>query len=336
MSSRRTADLKTLTTLKVGGPTTYIDIETIDDLEEFFITQKQTREQWYVLGGGSNVLAPDVGFDGVILRMCIQGIEYREESGSVLVRAGGGVDWDAFVTDTVQRGLWGIENLAGIPGTVGAAPVQNIGAYGVEVEQSITHVEAFDTDLLRVVSIPKDRCNFSYRTSLFKNQKKYIITRVEFVLSPTYNPKTHYKDIALELENNAHELTPQLLAETVTRIRKRKFPDMTVEGTAGSFFKNPIISLEKYQRLAREFQSLPSYPAREGYVKIPAAYILDVVLHLRGYTLHKVRCFETQPLVIVAEVGASADDVEHFAKEIEKKVFDATKIKFEREVQTIK
>lgn len=336
MSSKRTTELKTLTTLKVGGTTTCVDIETVEELEEVLALLRRTGERWYVLGGGSNVLALDAGFDGVVLRMRIQGMEYREENGSVVVRVGGGVEWGAFVIDTVERGLWGVENLAGIPGTVGAAPVQNIGAYGVEVEQSITHVEAFDTELSRVVTIAKDMCKFSYRTSAFKNQKRYIITSVHFMLSRTYSPRTHYKDIAFELQNYSGELTPQFLAETVTRIRSKKFPDITKEGTAGSFFKNPILPIEEYHHLTKRYEALPSYPAGEGLVKIPAAYILDVILHLRGYAVGRVRCFETQPLVIVTKEGASAEEIEKFAEEIEKKVFAVTKIKIEREVQTIK
>lgn len=333
---RKTIRLDSLTTLRVGGSTECVEITTVEEAYEALEELTETKERWYVLGGGSNVLASDAGFEGVVLLMRIPGITYREENEGVVVRVGAGVSWDALVEDTVQKEFWGLENLAGIPGTVGASPVQNIGAYGVEVKDVLYRVEAVDVRSNKATSFSNDECEFDYRNSLFKKNPFYIITHVEFILSRTAKPKISYKDIARKLDEEKINLTPSSLAALVRDIRNEKFPDLRVEGTAGSFFKNPIVDIDFYEALVEQYPDIPSYPMGENLIKIPLAYILDVLLKLRGFSLYGVRCFERQPLVIVASGSATSNDIDMFAREIEKKVFDATKIKIEREVQTIK
>ena len=333
---RTPVSLDSLTTLRIGGSTECVEIHTIEDVHEAIAELTDTKEPWYVLGGGSNVLASDAGFEGLVLLMRIPGIEYRDEQGDVIVRVGAGVPWDVLVEETVQKELWGLENLAGIPGTVGAAPVQNIGAYGVEVKDVLHKVEAIDFYTGKINIFSNDECAFEYRNSFFKKNPHFIITHVEFKLSHTPHPKVSYKDIARRLLEVSDELTPASLATLVRSIRSEKFPDVRIEGTAGSFFKNPIIDRSTYETLVAQYPDVPSYPVANNLVKIPLAYILDVLLKLRGFSMNGVRCFERQPLVLVLSTTATAHDVELFAHEIEKKVFDATAIKIEREVQTIK
>lgn len=327
--------LSELTTLRVGGLARYVLVCTSRaDIEEAVRFCELHALPFTVLGGGSNVLANDSGFSGAVLRIDIQGCNYTEEGEHILVTAGAGVAWESLVEAVTTRALWGIENLAGIPGTVGAAPVQNIGAYGTELKNIFSNATVYDakTHVWSVYTVTD--CAFSYRDSVFKHNRSLIIAEVTFSFTKEGSPQLGYSDLRTLERDGKDTSTSHNIAAHVREIRSHKFPNLDDVGTAGSFFKNPILSSEDFLELCNRFGSIPSFPVAAG-VKIPLAFILDHILHLRGYQKGKVSLYGNQPLVLVVETGATAREVDEFAKEIEKKVFDATHIRVEREVQKI-
>ena len=257
----------------------------------------------------------------------------------------------------MRRGLWGIENLSGIPGSVGAAPVQNIGAYGAEIKDTLEWVEVFDSESGEVRRIASADCGFEYRDSVFKSpeNKKLIIIRVAFLLKRNGTPNLAYRDLKqifndqfsifneAEREQKIRELTPAEIRNAVLKIRSKKFPDIHTTGTAGSFFKNPIVSKEKFDALKHIYPALPGFPlSHSGHsgafvdsdrVKIPLAWILDNLCGLKGFRKGNVALFERQPIVVVNLGGASAEEVRAFTEEVARIVKDATGITVEYEVQ---
>lgn len=333
MILREHVPLSSLTTLKVGGLVRFVvECASESDVREALAFAHAQNLPWSVLGEGSNVLASDEGYAGVLLLMRMPGCVFEETDDSVLVTVGAGVPWDEFVTLCVERGLWGVENLAGIPGTTGASPVQNIGAYGTEACDSIAEVRVLNTKTGGVEHIANKDCAFGYRESRFKHDKTLIILSVVFRLETEGTPSLGYKDLAAYEAMNEALTTPKAIARAVRSIRAQKFPDLATHGTAGSFFKNPTISKEKYAELAEKFEGLPGFPNDAG-VKIPLAFVLDHVFNLRGYTEGNVSLFERQPLVLVTRTGATAHEVDVFAKSITERVQDVTTISIEREVQ---
>lgn len=323
-----------LTTFKAGGSVRYVaHCSTVEDIEESIALAKEKQLPFIVLGEGSNVLPEDDDFEGVVLQIAIMGITEREEDGNIYVTASAGESWDRLVEYVTMRGWWGVENLAGIPGTVGAAPVQNIGAYGVEVRETLLSVDAYDCKTGEVVHIPVEKMNLSYRDSVFKHENCYIILRATFRLSKEGVPHIGYPDLKKAGEAGVPLASPHDIAKAVRTIRSAKFPDLSVFGTAGSFFKNPILTPEAFASLSSEFGAIPSFP-HEGKIKVPLAFILDHILGLKGYRKEHVFLFGNQPLVIVAEPGAHAKEIEELAQEIEKKVFERVGLSIEREVRT--
>jgi UDP-N-acetylmuramate dehydrogenase len=331
--------LASLTTFKVGGLARFVaKCESVEDIQSALSLARESALPWYVLGSGSNLVAPDKGYEGVILRIRIPGLSYEEpdEEGRVATTVGAGVIWDLLVSACVERGLWSIENLAGIPGTVGAAPIQNIGAYGAELADTLLWVEVFDTTSGATRRFAKDECGFGYRESRFKHDPTLIVVRVAFTLTTKGTPHVAYADITKRVEEGASIETSKDIAALVRDIRSKKFPDLRIAGTAGSFFKNPFITKKAYAELLEKYPELPGFPTGESdsdLVKIPLAWILDHVLHLRGFALGLVALYKAQPLVLVSEPGATAYDINHLATEIERMVLESTGITLEREVR---
>lgn len=325
--------LSTHTTLRVGGSARFfIECTSGEDVRSALAFAVEHKLPWSVLGDGSNVLATDGTFDGVVIAIRIPGITSVDADEEVFLTAGAGVSWDALVLEAAVRGLWGLENLAGIPGTVGAAPVQNIGAYGAEVNDTLQEVSVLDTWTDEIRILVKDECAFGYRDSIFKSTNQFVILSATFRLKKTAVPSIAYKDLRDAQAQGMDLSTPASIGEAVRAIRARKFPDLTLVGTAGSFFKNPTISEEAYASLKKQFADMPGFPNETG-VKIPAAFILDHVLGLRGYTEGNVSLFENQPLVLVALNGATQKEINTFANSIATRVHDVTSITLEREVR---
>jgi len=311
----------------------FVQAQTDDKIRATCAYAREHKIPLAVLCSGSNVLVPDGEFPGIVLHVATTGMEIVPKGEKVLLIVSAGELWDAVVRRAGEEGLWGIENLAGIPGTVGAAPVQNIGAYGAQLADVFAWAEVLNCARGGEERITPARAQFGYRTSLFKKERQYIITRVALSLARAPMPRLSYKDLTPFAESmKKSSLTPSAIAKEVRRIRASKFPNKAGEGTAGSFFKNPIVTPDAYHALKERFPGLPGFPSEES-VKIPLAWILDRVLGLAGFSRGAVRLYEKQPLILVASAGARAKDVDSFAREIEERVHQATGISIEREVQ---
>ncbi len=324
------------TTLGVGGSARFfVTVHSKHELIDTFNEARKRNINVYIFGAGSNTLVPDKGIDGLVLRMDIQGITSCDEDNgtSVLVHAGAGVMWDSLVRYTTMRGLWGIENLAGIPGTVGAAPVQNIGAYGAELSDVFVCADTIIWSSGNATRISAIDAQFGYRESFFKKDSSFVITNVTLRLFRTQIQKSLYVDLVHAKEQGEILDTSEHIANTIRHIRAKKFPIQKNEGTAGSFFKNPIVTKNKYKILCKQFTSMPGFEIGNN-VKIPLAWILDNVLHLRGFQKGMIRLYEHHPLVLVARAGARATEIEMFARMIVARVQSATGIFIEREVRT--
>src|SRR3989344_2976466 len=318
------------TTLGVGGKADFFLVaSTKEELRQGVQFAKANELPVRILGGGSNILVPDEGVKGLVIKNEISGINYSSEGKSVLATVGGGVLWDDFVYDTVKEGYWGLENLSSIPGTVGATPVQNVGAYGVEVGEFVREVEAYDSVKDSFVKLSKADCCFGYRDSYFKTEegRRLLIVSVTYILSSEPKPVLNYRDLAERFKDVVG--TPSLLEirDAVIKIRSEKFPDTKILGTAGSFFKNPIINKSEADELLITYPSLPVFSQADDKVKVSLGFILDKICGLRGYAERNVGLYEKQALVLINMGGATADDVKHFASKVSEKVFEKTKIK---------
>jgi UDP-N-acetylmuramate dehydrogenase len=327
MEIEENAPLAPLTTFRLGGPARFfVRVKNLDELKQALACAKTKNIQALVLGGGSNMLVSDAGFDGLVIKIEFSGVELED---STLIAAAG-ESWDGLVARAVDEGLWGIENLSGIPGTVGAAPVQNIGAYGSELKDTLLWLEAFDIEQNEVVRFTNSECGFGYRTSVFKKAPgRYVILRVAFALQKDGTPNDSYKDLVGIGRFSLPEIRTQVL-----QVRARKFPDINQEGTAGSFFLNPTVSPETAAALKEKYPELPQFAA-EGGVKLSLAWLLDKVLRLKGASVGGARLFERQPLVVVAARGARAQDVVFLAQKIKKEVQEKIGIEIEEEVRMI-
>jgi UDP-N-acetylmuramate dehydrogenase len=287
---------------------------------------------FFILGGGSNVLFRG-DYPGMILHPAIRGIEMAGTNrNSVLVRAGAGEDWDEFVSWCVTENLGGLENLSLIPGSVGACPVQNIGAYGVEVGEMIHSVEIINLEHGRKMSLSGSDCRFSYRDSIFKHElhTRCIITHVTFRLSREHQFKTHYGELERELDNFP-ETSIHTIRKAIISIRSNKLPDPKVLGNAGSFFKNPVIPLEQARSIQKSHPGIPVYPAGAGMAKVSAAWLIEQC-GWKGKRSGNTATYKKQPLIIVNLGNATGNEILDFAAKISRSVLNHFAIKLEMEV----
>ena len=275
---------------------------------------------WRVLGGGSNVILPETLL-GATLLMNIPGQEILSvDQVATYIAVGGGVGWHEFVAWTLENNLPGLENLALIPGTVGAAPIQNIGAYGVEIAHYIDHIEAFDTQAFRYAKLAHADCQFAYRDSVFKHQPgRYIVTKVIFRIPQAWQANIAYADLANAFANQTTSPSPEDIFLAVCKIRLAKLPNPQKIGNAGSFFQNPIVSNQQYETLLKEFPQLVSYPDAHGNRKLAAGWLIDQC-GFKGQRMGNVGVYEKQALVLVNHGGATAKDILHLAKTIQESV----------------
>jgi len=332
--------LKPLHTFGVAVKTRYfVEAKTEDDIYALLNYRSIIRMPILILGGGSNVLFTR-DFDGIVIRINTKGIEAKDFDGQhILVTAQSGENWDGLVKYCVEKGWAGLENLSLIPGTVGAAPIQNIGAYGVEVKDLIETVRFVEIDSGEEHSFSKSECLFGYRDSIFKQtlKGKIIIQSVSFKLlklQPPDDPaflKLDYGDIPQELQSMGIK-TPGIagVREAVCRIRRRKLPDPDVRGNAGSFFKNPAISQVQFEDLKNKYSSIPSYPA-ENQVKVPAAWLIDQC-GWKGLRSGDAGVHPDQPLVLVNYGNASGKEIMDLSNQIMESVYTRFGIQLEPEV----
>ena len=274
-----------------------------------------------VLGGGSNVLLTG-DFKGLVIKVGIMGIEVLEtQRGQHRVRVGAGENWHATVERLLERGLPGLENLALIPGSVGAAPIQNIGAYGLELAERFESLEAHDTTAGERVVLDAEQCRFGYRDSVFKQMPgRYVVLSVTLALPVEWTPVIGYADVEHELKSRVcARPQPRDVFEAVIGIRRRKLPDPAVIGNAGSFFKNPVVPRATRDRLREKFPSLVSYDIGGGRCKLAAGWLIDAC-GLKGYARGRAAVYERQALVLVNRGGATGAEILALAQEVQDRV----------------
>lgn len=291
-----------------------------------------------MLGGGSNMLLTQHQ-NKLVIHVNIKGISIKNEDDDyVFVKANAGENWHEFVLWCLKNNFGGLENLSLIPGNVGTAPIQNIGAYGVELKDNFISCNAVNTETLEETTFTKEDCNFGYRNSIFKNKAKdkYIITSVVFRLTKK-NHKLHisYGTIASELEvQNVKKPTIQDISKAVITIRERKLPNPKHIGNSGSFFKNPVISKVKFEKLQETFKTIPSYPISESEVKVPAGWLIETA-GFKGKDFGNYGVHKKQALVLVNYGGASGSDILKLSKLIQKTVLRLFDISIEAEVNIL-
>ena len=329
MQIQTQVQLKPFNTLNLEAIAAYYSrIQSTDDLIAALEFAEQQQLNVLILSGGSNMLLPEQ-IDALVLHMDIQGIEMLEGNEQhQFLRVGGGQVWHDFVLWTTEQKLYGLQNLALIPGLVGASPVQNIGAYGVEVGEFIHAVEVYDRKLKKFDSIPASDCHFSYRHSIFKDDPtRYVITHVTFKLLKQANLKLNYGDLKAAVGDN---LTAENLQQQVIRIRQSKLPDPKEFPNVGSFFKNPIVNQQVFDRIAVHFSNLPHYPQANDQVKMAAGWLIDQA-GWKGKQLGSVGMFHKQALVLVNYGHASLTNVRQAYGAVQQAVWDKFKIMLEPE-----
>lgn len=314
----------------------FVEVNSKEDLLELIQTDVFKTNKRFVLGGGSNLLLTQ-NFEGLVIRLGIRGISVCEEDDDVYVQAGAAENWHQFVQYCVNNGYAGLENLSLIPGTVGASPIQNIGAYGVEMKDHFYSLEAFELSSGEIKKFNKEQCEFGYRESVFKNKFKgeYIITSVVFKLSKTPSLKLHYGAIEEELKKR-NIVNPSIkdVSQVVSEIRVSKLPDPSTIGNSGSFFKNPIIDDTQFQGIHAQHPEVVHYPAGEGKVKLAAGWLIEQC-GWKGKQIGQVGTWKNQALVIVNHGTASGKEIFDFSEQIIASVYERFGVQLEREVNTL-
>lgn len=310
-----------------------IEIKRKDDISSIISSKKLRNEKKIIVGGGSNILFTK-DFDGIVLLNKILGIDILDEDKDFIkIRVGSGENWDEFVSYCVENNYYGIENLSLIPGSVGAAPIQNIGAYGVEIKDFIDNVIGYDLEERKEKTYNREFCYFEYRNSIFKKEKKnkFFITHVDFILNKKPNYILNYKDL-----NNLDKDTISLksLRDKVIEIRNSKLPNPNKLGNAGSFFKNPIIKISLFNNIKSEYVDVSGFKIGENNIKLSAAWLIEKC-GWKGKVLDKIGVYKKHALVLVNYGEKSGNKIKKLSEEISKSVEEKFNIKLEAEVNII-
>lgn len=330
--------LKSLNTFGVDVKTRYIaEIFSDNDLFKLLEDKEFESVRKFILGGGSNILFTK-DFEGLVIKNSIPGINIIDEDDeSIIIETGAGVNWDDFVSYCVEKKWCGVENLSLIPGTVGAAPIQNIGAYGQELKNVLYNLEGIFIETGEKKIFNNYECKFSYRESIFKNEfkNKFVITRVGFKLSKKPEVNISYPPIREEL-NNRKISDPKIrdLRKIVVDIRNSKLPDPKIIGNAGSFFKNPVVRNDKFKMLKEKYPDLNSYPVDDDHVKLSAAALIEKC-GWKGKRIGNCGSYEKQPLVIVNYGEATAGEILELANNIRSSVEENFEVTLQQEVNLV-
>tara|TARA_B100000214_G_scaffold184252_2_gene132868 strand:+ start:1497 stop:2513 length:1017 start_codon:yes stop_codon:yes gene_type:complete len=329
--------LKNLNTFAIKAKTKYYTtFKSINELKDIISSKIYKNNKSFILAGGSNILITQ-NFNGLILHNKILGIEILNNTEKhTIVKVGAGVIWQDFVDWSLEKNLSGIENLSLIPGSVGASPVQNIGAYGVEIKNYITKVITFDLEKNTTRIFSNKECQFEYRNSIFKMElkNKILITHVEFKLYKTNINEISYGDIQQELKKLKLNPSPKNISTAVINIRNKKIPNPKILANSGSFFKNPIISTEKFNSLKKDFPEIIGYKISENKTKVAAGWLIENA-GLKGYRNRDAGIHKKQALVIVNYKNASGKDILNLANKIQKIIFEKYKIQIVPEVNIL-
>ncbi len=336
MQIEKNKSLNEFNTLALSSSASFfVSVASLQELKDSVVWAASQKLNVLVLGGGSNVILPS-RIDALVIHPNIEGIASESVGDELLVTVGSGEEWHYFVSYCVENGFFGLENLALIPGSCGAAPVQNIGAYGVEVKDLIHSVSAFDIEAQTVRVFSNEECGFAYRESVFKNQAKgrYIILQVAFRLSKTPSINVSYPALSAELGELANSATPKQVMDAVIGIRSRKLPDPSQIPNAGSFFKNPIITLDSYTSIKKSHPKIPAYGAGADHKKVAAAWLIESV-GWKGRAVGDVEIHPDHALVLTNRGQACADDIFAVAQKIQADVFSKFGVHLEMEPQLL-
>ena len=315
----------------------FLEFSSVNEAQDVLPTLRGEDAPLMLLGGGSNLLLTK-DFSGTVIHSAIMGAEAHETGdGHVLLRCGSGEKWDDIVDLCVSRGWYGAENLSLIPGDVGASAVQNIGAYGVEAKDLIVRVEAVELATGNLHLFTNEECRYSYRQSRFKQDWRdhFFITHVTYCLSLTFKPHLDYGNIRMELEEKGiSNPTAAELRQTIIDIRNAKLPDPKMEGNAGSFFMNPVVSRKKYERLSADYPNMPQYTIDEDHEKIPAGWMIEQC-GWKGKTLGRAGVHHRQALVLVNKGDATGEEIVHLCEQIRMDVYNRFGIEIHPEVNII-
>jgi UDP-N-acetylmuramate dehydrogenase len=349
MKIQEKTKLSHLTTIKLGGEASkFVECISSKDILEALKYAKENKLKVWILGGGSNTIFSDKGFDGLVLKMDLKGMEFKETGDSVIATSASGENWDEFVSMCVRKGLAGVEALSGIPGSVGATPIQNVGAYGAEVGDTISLVKAIDRDTLEEVEFTNEECMFKYRTSRFKkaDKDKYIITSVEFRLIKEGAPAIRYPQLQKKVAEKygddigAGRDALKAVREIVLGLRRGK--SMVIDEldpnsqSCGSFFTNPILSPDEFRLLEQKFRSadgegeIPTFPEGPEDVKVPAAWLIEQSGFEKGFK-HKGSAISENHNLALVNHGEITSDVLELADLIQEKVLQKFGVELEKE-----
>ncbi|MCF7843502.1 UDP-N-acetylmuramate dehydrogenase [Candidatus Gracilibacteria bacterium] len=333
MKEIQRTSMNNYSSLHIGGEADLVIAENENNINEIHSYVQSNGLKMYVLGMGTNSFYSDVIKDTLIVKIEIPGINFKDYGDYVVVTAGAGELWDDVVKYSCGHQYWGTENLSNIPGTIGASPVQNIGAYGVELKDILESVRAYDTSTSSFVELSNIDCHFGYRDSIFKQNKgRYIITSVSLKLSKTPNPILMYKPLDSLLEKNTINLSE--VRDLVIKTRTEKLPDYKIYPNTGSFFKNPIITSAQGNVLKEKYNDIPLHEVKDGY-KIPAAWLIEHVAEMKGVRVGEIGTWPNQPLVLVNYGNATCENLLSFANLIVGKIEEKTGIRLEREVNYV-
>lgn len=338
MQILRNEPLSNYSTMRLGGDANaLVTVKNKQELLDALAWAKEQDLPFLLLGGGSNVIFSN-GFAGLVIINHLAGFEIlSEDARQTTICVGAGENWDNVVERTVKMSLHGIELLSAIPGTAGATPVQNVGAYGTDISETLVELEAYDLQEKRFTTLTKEDCQFTYRHSIFKNPKKrrYIITSVtlrllkEMPKPPFYDSLQRYLD-----DHSITTFTPQIIRDSVVAIRAVKLPDPSKIANTGSFFKNPIVPATVFNELAQTFPSIPNWPTKDGRVKLAAGWLIEQA-GLKDYRAHGMKTYENHALVLVNESAKNYEDLLQFKNEIVKTVRQKFGVTLEQEPELL-
>lgn len=335
-------ELKNLTTLKIGGAARFfVSAETEDETVDAVKFADENDLRIFVLGGGSNVLISDKGFDGLVLQINLKGIEIeKDETDETIIAVKAGEDWDEFVNFCVEKNLAGIECLSGIPGFVGGTPIQNVGAYGQEVSETITRVKVFDRKSKEILTLNNSECKFAYRSSIFNttDKNRFIVLQVNYKLKKNGAPKIVYKDLIKFFDGKNPDLKET--REAVRQIRAEKAMLVRQGGldaqSAGSFFKNPIVPKTQFDKISETAKTLnlgdvPNFKADDENVKIPAAWLIEKAGFHKGFQKGNAGLSTKHTLALTNRGDAKASEIISLKDEIQRKVLEVFGIELKTE-----
>ncbi len=331
----KTVSLKDFSSLHVGGEGKVVEVSSVEDLKQVLAYAKSGDLRVHILGQGTNSYFGNNLSEFLFVKLNMKGVTLEQEPNTkdYRLQAFASEIWDDVVVFAVEKGLRGIENLSYIPGTVGAAPVQNIGAYGAELADTFISCEVFDTDEGIVKTITKEECQFGYRDSIFKREvDRYVILSVTLLLTEERPFRLTYKP--LDDLAGKDSLLLKDVRDKVIEVRRSKLPEWTLNPNCGSFFKNPVVSSEQSEELRSRYPGVPLIGSGDGY-KIPTAWLVEHIAEMKGVKIGSLRTWDKQPLVIVNDGDVTADDVDAFVGVIKRKIFDATGITLEQEVNRV-